>query len=83
MHFYSTLSSFDGKGLLVDTTPVECGISLLPHTLLERDLINLGKWVESNLLKSLRTSVWLTERGHSYNELTRTLRASHADRTLH
>lgn len=74
MHFYSTLSSFDTNGMLVDTTPVECGIALLPHTLLERDLVNIARWVESNLLKSFRTSVWLTERGHSYNEESRNLR---------
>ncbi len=71
LHFYSTLSSFDSYGRLVDTTPVECGITLLPHTLLERDLPNVTKWVESNILKSIHTSVWLTESGHSYSEMTR------------
>jgi hypothetical protein len=74
LHFYSTLSSFDTNGILVDTTPVECGITLLPNTLLERDLVNITRWVENNLLKSFRTSVWLTEHGHSYNEESRTLR---------
>lgn len=76
LHFYSTLSSFDSKGRLLETTPVECGIALLPHTLLERDIVNVSKWVENNLLKSLRTSTWLTERGHSYNEWSRSLRLS-------
>jgi hypothetical protein len=75
LHFYSTLSSFDAKGRWVDTTPVECGIALLPHTLLERDVVNISRWVENNLLKSMHTSVWLSERGHSYNEWTRSLRS--------
>jgi hypothetical protein len=74
LHFYSTLSAYDSLGVLVDITPVECGITLLPHTLLERDIPNVTKWVESNLLKSLHTSVWLTEGGHCYCELNRSLR---------
>jgi hypothetical protein len=77
MHFYSTLSFFDGRGRLGVTAAVECGITLLPNTLLERDLTNITRWVENNLLKSMRTSVWFTDRGASYCELTRSIRNRH------
>ena len=79
LHFYSTVTCFDKRGAWMDTTPIEAGITLLPHTLLERDLVNVARWAENNLLRSLRSSEWLSGSGHVYNEWTRGIRLKRID----
>lgn len=71
--FCSTLASFR-RGALDSVVPMECGMIVLPSRLRERDLPRIARWVEHQLARCLRGSVWVTEAG-SFNEATLRARA--------
>jgi hypothetical protein len=68
LHLYGTLSVFCTNGQYHSTIPLESGICLFPRQISERDIPALAKWMESGLLKTLHSSIWVTEMGGSYNE---------------
>jgi hypothetical protein len=43
---------------------------LFPKVIAESEIPKLCKWIESAILKSVHSSVWITDQGASYNEHT-------------
>ncbi len=67
---FGTLCSFDSKGRYRSTIPLESAVCLFPKRIVESDIPKLSKWIESAILKSIHSSVWITDSGSSYNEHT-------------
>lgn len=70
LFLFGTLCSFDRLGRYRSTVPIESSVCLFPKHLAEADLPRLIKWIESAILKSIHSSVWVTDTGASYNEHT-------------
>jgi hypothetical protein len=70
LHFHGTMAVFDRGYRFHTAIPLESGISLFPKRISEKDIPLLARWVEACLLKSIHSSVWVTDTGHSYNETT-------------
>lgn len=68
--FFGTLCSFDRRGAFRSAIPLEASVCLLPRCLVESDLPRLVKWAETAILKSVHSSVWLTDAGSAYHEHT-------------
>lgn len=84
LEFYATMSWFV-RGRFRCMIPLESSLVLFPHTISERLLPTLGRWVETSITKSMHTSVWITDTGDSYSEHTRQLRVppSHSRKRKH
>jgi hypothetical protein len=67
---FGTLSSFDKRGRYRSTIPLEAAVCLFPKVITESEIPKLTKWIESAILKSIHSSVWITDLGSSYNEHT-------------
>lgn len=81
LHFYSTLASFHNGGLS-GVSDLECGISLFPRRICEKDLQTLARWVDHNIGKSVHGSVWATNEAESYSEYTRKIHSRKTQRDV-
>ena len=68
LHMYGTLTTYTVRGGLHSLVAIESGVCLFPRQIKEDDIPRLGKWIEAALLRSIHSSVWMTNVGHSYNE---------------
>lgn len=69
LHFFGTLAWYTARErALAGVWDLGCGITLFPRRLRETDLPRLAEWVDHLLARSVRSSVWLTECGESFNE---------------
>jgi hypothetical protein len=71
LHFHGTMAVFDAACRFRAVVPIESGVSLFPRQIREADVPLLARWVEACLQRSCASSVWVTDGGDSYNELTR------------
>lgn len=70
LFFFGTMCSFDSRGRYRSTIPIESAVCLFPKRILETDLPRLIKWIESGILKTVHSSVWVTDRGQTFSEHT-------------
>jgi hypothetical protein len=70
LHFHGTMAVFDKAARFTAVIPLESGISLFPRQIRESDAPLLARWVSACMLRSVQSSVWVTESGDSYNEHT-------------
>jgi hypothetical protein len=70
LHFHGTLAAFNASNEFHSAVPIESGVALFPRQVQEADVHRLAAWVEKCILKTIHSSVWVTERGDSYNEHT-------------
>ena len=68
--FHGTMAVFDRSGRFHTVIPIVSGITLFPRVVHERDVPILTRWVEVSMARSLKTSIWVTDTGDSYNEQT-------------
>jgi hypothetical protein len=70
LHLYGTLTAFTAATGTHSVVSIESGVCLFPRQLKDTDVPRLVKWMESALLRSIQSSVWMTDSGESYNEFT-------------
>jgi hypothetical protein len=70
LRFYGTLATFDAANVFHSAVPIESGVALFPRQVQETDVCRMATWVEKCILKTIHSSVWVTELGDSYNEHT-------------
>lgn len=68
--FHGTMAVFDRAGRFHTVIPIESGVTLFPRLIHERDVPTLAQWAEASMARSMKTSIWVTDSGDSYNEQT-------------
>ena len=71
LRFYGTMAVYDTtRAQFSSLVPIKSSVALLPREILESHLPVMCNMVSSCVQKSAATSLWVTDTGDSYNELT-------------
>lgn len=81
LHFHGTMAVYDRWAGMRAVIPIESGIALFPRQILDKDIVTLARWVMHCARRSMQASVWVTNNGDSYGEISLQLsQKANADR---